>query len=223
MKHDMGDGVKETLRRILEAGVIPVIRVSSAGEALDAARAVREGGLAVIEITMTVAGAVDVIREVDRSLGKDVLVGAGTVLDTAAAEKVLDAGARFVVSPVFDAGVVATAKRRGAVVIPGALTPTEILAAWSAGADMVKVFPVSQMGGPAYIKALKGPLPHVPLVPTGGVNLQNVGDFFRAGAAAVGVGGELIDKKAVAEKNFGLIAETARKFLDEVRKSRSPE
>jgi 2-dehydro-3-deoxyphosphogluconate aldolase/(4S)-4-hydroxy-2-oxoglutarate aldolase len=222
MNHDAGDPLKETLQRILETGLIPVIRVSSAGEAVDAARAVREGGLTVLEITMTVSGALDAIREVQRSFGKDVLVGAGTVLSAAAAGDALDAGARFLVSPAFSKEVIAVGRERDAVVIPGALTPTEIIAAWEAGADLVKIFPVSQVGGPAYIKALKGPLPQIPLVPTGGINLQNVGDFLRAGASAVGVGGELINKKALSEKNLASISETTRRFLDEVKKARLP-
>ncbi len=214
--------MKETLRRILEAGIIPVIRVSSAEEALDAARAVHDGGLSVFEVTLTVAGALEVIREIGRSFGGGVLVGAGTVLDAAGAESALDAGARFLVGPALNGEVVRLGRSRGAVVIPGALTPTEILAAHEAGADLVKVFPVSQMGGPAYIKALKGPLPHVPLVPTGGVDLQNVGDYFRAGASAVGVGGELIGKKALSEKRFDLISETTRRFLNEIAGARLP-
>lgn len=212
--------MKEALAKILEEGVVPVIRVSSAQEAWDVSKAIKEGGVSVLEVTMTVPGAMDVIKEVSQKFGKEVLLGAGTVLDPETARAALINGAQFLVSPSLNLEVIKVSNRYSAVVIPGALTPTEILTAWEAGADLVKVFPIAQVGGPAYIKALQGPLPHILLVPTGGVNLQNAGEFIKAGAAAIAVGGELVDKKAVAEKKYSVIVENARKFLEEVKRAR---
>jgi 2-dehydro-3-deoxyphosphogluconate aldolase / (4S)-4-hydroxy-2-oxoglutarate aldolase len=212
--------MKEVLAQILEEGIVAIIRVSSAGEAFEVARALKEGGASVIEVTMTVPGAMDVIREVSLKFGKEVLLGAGTVLDPETARTALINGARFLVSPSLNINLIRMSNRYSSVVIPGALTPTEILTAWEAGADLVKVFPVAQVGGPAYLKALQGPFPQIALVPTGGVNLQNAGDFIKAGAAAIAAGGELVDKKAVAEKRFSVISENARKFLAEVKKAR---
>jgi 2-dehydro-3-deoxyphosphogluconate aldolase/(4S)-4-hydroxy-2-oxoglutarate aldolase len=200
--------------------VVPVIRVESAAEAFEVAKAIHDGGITVIEVTFSVPGALDVMKEVTQKFGKEVLLGAGTVLDPETARAALLSGAKFIVTPTLNLEVIRMAKRYSAVVIPGTLTPTEILTAWEAGADLVKVFPISQVGGPAYIRALKGPLPHIPLVPTGGVNLQNAGDFIKAGAAAIAAGGELVDKKAVAEKRFSVIADNARQFLAEVKKAR---
>jgi len=212
--------MKEVLAQILEEGIVAIIRVSSAGEAFEVAKALKEGGASVIEVTMTVPGAMDVIREVSLKFGKEVLLGAGTVLDPETARTALINGARFLVSPSLNLNLIRMSHRYSSVVIPGALTPTEILTAWEAGADLVKVFPVAQVGGPAYLKALQGPFPQIALVPTGGVNLQNAGDFIKAGAAAIAAGGELVDKKAVAEKKFSAISENARKFLAEVKKAR---
>jgi 2-dehydro-3-deoxyphosphogluconate aldolase/(4S)-4-hydroxy-2-oxoglutarate aldolase len=212
--------MKEALEKILQEGVVPVIRVASAAEAFEVAKAIHDGGITVIEVTFSVPGALDVMKEVTQKFGKEVLLGAGTVLDPETARAALLSGAKFIVTPTLNLEVIRMAKRYSAVVIPGTLTPTEILTAWEAGADLVKVFPISQVGGPAYIRALKGPLPHIPLVPTGGVNLQNAGDFIKAGAAAIAAGGELVDKKAVAEKKFSVIADNARQFLAEVKKAR---
>lgn len=212
--------MKEALAKILEEGVVPVIRVSSAQEAWEVSKAIKEGGVSVLEVTMTVPGAMDVIKEVSQKFGKEVLLGAGTVLDPETARAALLNGAQFLVSPSLNLEVIKVSNRYSTVVIPGALSPTEILTAWEAGADLVKVFPIAQVGGPAYIKALQGPLPHIPLVPTGGVNLQNAGEFIKAGAAAIAVGGELVDKKAVAEKKYSVIVENARRFLEEVKKAR---
>ncbi len=211
--------MKEVLVRILEEGVVPVIRVSSAEEAFEVSRAIREGGVSVIEVAMTTPGAMEAIREVSRQF-PGALLGAGTVLDPETARAALLHGARFLVSPSLNTDVIKMSSRYGAVSIPGALTPTEILAAWEAGADLVKVFPIAQVGGPDYIRAIRGPFPQVPLVPTGGVNLQNAGELIRAGAEAIGVGGELVDRKAVARKEYSVIAENARKFLAEVKKAR---
>ena len=212
---------REIFDRIMSEGLIPVIRVSSASEAIDVANAVKEGGVSLIEITMSVQGAIDVIGELSREYGDEIIMGAGTVLDTETGRAALLAGAQFIVSPTLDLNLIQLAHRYSALVIPGTMTPTEILTAWNAGADMVKVFPAGQLGGPAYIKALKGPLPQILLVPTGGVNLENAGAFIQAGAAALGVGGELVDKKAVKEKKFSVITENARAFLKAVREARA--
>ena len=212
--------MNETLAKILEEGVVPVIRVSSAAEAFEVAKAIREGGISVIEVTMSVPGALDVMKEVTQRFGREVLLGAGTILDPETARAALLSGAKFVVTPTLNLEVIRMCKRYSAVVVPGSLTPTEILTAWEAGADLVKVFPIAQVGGPAYIRAVRAPLPQIPLVPTGGVNLQNAGEFIKAGAAAIAAGGELVDKKAVAEKKYSVIVENARSFLFEVKKAR---
>jgi 2-dehydro-3-deoxyphosphogluconate aldolase/(4S)-4-hydroxy-2-oxoglutarate aldolase len=212
--------MNEILAKIVDEGVIAVIRVASPGEAFAVAKAIREGGISVIEITFSVPGALDVMKEVTQKFGKEVLLGAGTVLDPETARAALLNGAQFIVTPTLNLDVIKMCKRYSAVVIPGALTPTEILTAWEAGSDLVKVFPIAQVGGPPYIRALKGPLPQIPLVPTGGVNVHNAGEFIKAGAAAIAAGGELVDKKAVAEKTFSIITENARMFLAEVRKAK---
>jgi len=201
-------------------GLVPVIRVSSAPEAIWVADAIREAKGSLIEITMSVPGAIDVIKELATKYGDEVIVGAGTVLDTETGRAALLAGAQFIVTPTLDLNLIQLAHRYSAVIIPGALTPTEILTAWNAGADMVKVFPAAQVGGPEYIKALKGPLPQILLVPTGGVNLQNAGAFIRAGATALGVGGELVDKKALKEKRLHVITENALAFFKAIKEAR---
>ncbi|MCU0596648.1 MAG: 2-dehydro-3-deoxyphosphogluconate aldolase, partial [Desulfobacterota bacterium] len=152
--------------------------------------------------------------------GNEVVIGAGTVLDAETAKEAVLAGARFLVSPSLNLDLIHFAREAGVVVIPGAMTPTEIVTAWNAQADLVKVFPAGPVGGPEYIRAIKAPLPQIPLVPTGGVNLQNAAAFIRAGAAALGVGGELVDKKAVAQGNFAVITETAKAFLKAIRDAR---
>src|SRR5437764_4280828 len=182
---------------IVEIGIVPVVRASSPREARMAADAVCEGGIPIVEITMTVPGAVDVIRELTKSGSSDVLVGAGTVLNAEAARRCLDAGAQFLVSPGLNLKTVELAVREGKLIMAGALTPTEVITAWEAGADFVKIFPCGQVGGAKYIKALKGPLPQIPLVPTGGVNLNTAGEFIEAGAAALGGGGELVQAEAL--------------------------
>ncbi len=212
--------MKEALAKILEEGVVPVIRVSSAEEAFGVARALKEGGISVMEVTMTVPGAMDVIKEVGQKFKGEVLLGAGTVLDAETARLALINGARFLVTPSLNLEVIKMSNRYSTVVIPGGLTPTEILTAWEAGADLVKVFPTGQVGGPAYIRALKAPFPQISLVPTGGVNLENAGEYIKAGAAAIAAGGELVDKKAVAAKKYSVVIENAQKFLAEVRKAR---
>src|SRR5438105_6215172 len=206
--------------RILEIGIVPVVRASSPGEARMAADAVCEGGIPIVEITMTVPGAVDVIRELTKSGSSDVLVGAGTVLNAEAARRCLDAGAQFLVSPGLNLEVVKLAGAERKLMMAGALTPTEVITAWEAGSDFVKVFPCGQMGGAKYIKALKGPLPQVPLVPTGGVNLNTAGEFIEAGAAALGVGGELVQAEALKAGKPEIIVENARKILAAVNQVR---
>jgi 2-dehydro-3-deoxyphosphogluconate aldolase/(4S)-4-hydroxy-2-oxoglutarate aldolase len=211
---------REIFNRMIDEGVIPVVRVSSAQEAMDVSDAIKEGGVSLIEITMSVQGAIDVIKELTRKYKDEIIMGAGTILDPETGRAALLAGAQFIVSPTLNLDLIHLAHRYSAVVIPGAMTPTEILSAWNAGADMVKVFPAAQLGGPEYLKALKGPLPQILLVPTGGVNLQNAGAFIKAGAAALGVGGELVDKKAVKEKKFNVITENTRAFLKVVKEAR---
>jgi 2-dehydro-3-deoxyphosphogluconate aldolase/(4S)-4-hydroxy-2-oxoglutarate aldolase len=206
--------------RILEIGIVPVVRASSAREARMAADAVCEGGIPIVEITMTVPGAVDVIRELAKNAGAAVLIGAGTVLNAEAAHRCLDAGAQFLVSPGLNLKTVEFAGREDKLIMAGALTPTEVITAWEAGADFVKVFPCGQVGGAKYIKALKGPFPEVPLVPTGGVNLNTAAEFIEAGAAALGIGGELVRTDALRSNKPEIIVENARKFLAIVKQTR---
>ena len=211
---------REVINRMISEGLIPVIRVSSAQEAVDVSDSLKAGGVTSIEITMTVQGAIDVIKELTQKYKDEIIMGAGTVLDPETGRAALLAGAQFIVSPTLNLDLIYLAHRYSAVVIPGTMTPTEILAAWNAGADMVKVFPAAQLGGPEYLKAIKGPLPQILLVPTGGVNLQNAGAFIKAGAVALGVGGELVDKKALQEKKFHVITENAKAFLKAIREAR---
>jgi 2-dehydro-3-deoxyphosphogluconate aldolase / (4S)-4-hydroxy-2-oxoglutarate aldolase len=206
--------------RILEIGVIPVVRAASAAEALLAAQAVCDGGIPVVEITMTVPGAVDVIRELRKKATASVLIGAGTVLDAEAARRCVDAGAQFLVSPGLNLSTVEFAVQSGTLMLAGALTPTEILTAWTAGSDFVKVFPCGQVGGAKYIKSLKGPFPQIPLVPTGGVNLNTAAEFIEAGAAALGIGGELVQADALKSGKPDVIVENARKFAAIVKQAR---
>jgi 2-dehydro-3-deoxyphosphogluconate aldolase/(4S)-4-hydroxy-2-oxoglutarate aldolase len=212
---------REVFNRMVSEGLIPVIRVSSAQEAVDVADAIKEGGVSLIEITMSVPDAIDTIKELTHKYKDKIIMGAGTILDPETARAALLAGAQFIVTPTLNLDVIQLAHRYSAVVVPGAMTPTEILTAWNAGADMVKVFPAAQLGGPEYIKAIRGPLPQILLVPTGGVNLQNAGAFIKAGAAALGVGGELVDKKAIKEKRFDVITENTRTYLKAIKEARS--
>jgi len=211
---------REVFNRMVSEGLIPVIRVASAAEAIDVADAIKEGGVTVIEITMSVPGALDTIKELTKKYKDDIIMGAGTILDPETGRAALLAGAQFLVTPTLNLDLIQLAHRYSAVIVPGAMTPTEILTAWNAGADMVKVFPAAQLGGPEYIKALRGPLPQILYVPTGGVNLQNAGAFIKAGATALGAGGELVDKKAVKEKKFNIITENTRAFLKAIKEAR---
>lgn len=185
-----------------------------------AASAVSQGGIPIVEITMTVPGAVEVIRDLARTGGAGVLIGAGTVLDAEMARQCVQAGAQFLVSPGLDIPTVDFAVREKILIMAGALTPTEVITAWRAGADFVKVFPCGQVGGAKYIKALKGPLPQIPLVPTGGVNLNTAAEFIQAGAAALGIGGELVQVDALKQARAEVIVETASKFLAIVKAAR---
>jgi 2-dehydro-3-deoxyphosphogluconate aldolase / (4S)-4-hydroxy-2-oxoglutarate aldolase len=206
--------------RIEQIGIVPVVRASSSREACIAAEAVCKGGIPIVEITMTVPGAIEVIRELTKSCGNEVLIGAGTVLNATDAIRCLDAGAQFLVSPGFNRATVELATRESILIMAGALTPTEVIEAWTAGSDFVKVFPCGQVGGAKYIKALKAPLPQIPLVPTGGVNLSTAAEFIEAGAAALGIGGELIHPEPLKSNQPERIVETARKFLEIVTTTR---
>jgi 2-dehydro-3-deoxyphosphogluconate aldolase/(4S)-4-hydroxy-2-oxoglutarate aldolase len=212
---------EEIKKRIMEIGLLPVVRASSSHEAKLAVEAVYEGGIPVVEITMTVPGAVEIIHELSKARGSDVLIGAGTVLDAAAAQRCLDAGAQFIVSPGLDLPTLEFVLKQGKVMMPGALSPTEVITAWRAGADFVKVFPCGSVGGAKYIKALKGPLPQIPLVPTGGVNLETAADFVLAGSEALGVGGELVQSAALKAGKPEVIVEAARKFVEIVQQARA--
>jgi 2-dehydro-3-deoxyphosphogluconate aldolase/(4S)-4-hydroxy-2-oxoglutarate aldolase len=205
--------------RIEATGIVPVIRAASAEEARFAAESIAQGGIAIAEITMTVPGAVEVIFELARTM-PEVLVGAGTVLNPEAAKRCLDAGAKFLVSPGLNVKTIQLANKENVPIMAGALTPTEVITAWEAGADYVKVFPCAQMGGASYIRALKGPLPDVPMVPTGGVNLDTAADFISAGSAALGVGGELLQKEALKTRNAEALRVLATKFVEAVKSAR---
>lgn len=211
---------QDVLARIREVGLVPVVRAQSPDEAATAIDAIRAGGVPILEITMTVPGAVGLIESLSGRFGDEALVGAGTVLDPETARAVILAGARFVVSPSLNVETIALCQRYGIAVFPGALTPTEVVTAWQAGADMVKVFPAGNVGGASYIKALKAPLPQVELIPTGGVSLKTAADFIKAGASALGVGADLVDLKAVREGRAGELTERARQFVDIVRQAR---
>ncbi|MBA7654695.1 hypothetical protein ES703_62578 [subsurface metagenome] len=214
------DDKEKNLQEIINCGVVAIVRVASAKEAVEVCMAVAKGGVKPIEVTMTVPGAIDAIKEFKSVVKDEVLVGAGTVLDPETARAVILAGAEFVVSPTLNLEVIEVCRRYSKIVIPGTFTPTEILTAWEAGADIVKVFPAT-VGGPQYFRDIKGPLPQIRLMPTGGVNLENTPDFIRAGAVAVAAGTSLVDKKAVSERNFDLITETAKKFVEAVKLARA--
>jgi 2-dehydro-3-deoxyphosphogluconate aldolase/(4S)-4-hydroxy-2-oxoglutarate aldolase len=212
---------REILNLMISEGFIPLIRETSASEAVDIAAAIRDGGASLLEITMTVPGAIEVIKELVYKYEDEFIIGAGTVLDPETGRAALLAGAQFIVSPILDLDLVSLAHLYSTVVIPGAMTPTEILAARAAGADLVKVFPAAPLGGPAYIKTVRGPFPQILLVPAGGVNIDNVRAYIRAGAAAVAVGGELVDKEAVKQRAFHVITENTRAFLKAIREARA--
>lgn len=209
------------LEQIHQIGLVPVLRATSAQQAMTIADAIIAGGVTVLEITMTVPGAIQVIEQLVKHHGDKLLVGAGTVLDAETARACLLAGAQFVVSPALDVRTIELCRRYGAPIMPGALTPTEIVTAWQAGADVVKVFPCSALGGAKYLKALQGPLPQIAVIPTGGVSLSTAEEFLSAGAFALGVGSDLVDAKAAAEGKTDVITENARKYIGIVQKFRS--
>ena len=211
---------KQVADRIVEIGIVPVIRAASATQAMSAVRGVCAGGIPIVEITMTVPGAVELLTTLSRTMGPEILLGAGTVLDAENARRCVDAGAQFIVSPGFDAETVAFANRSNILILSGALTPTEVITAWKAGSDFIKVFPCGCVGGAKYIKALKGPLPQIPMVPTGGVNLKTAPEFIEAGAAALGIGGELISASTLQSGDISEISESARKYVAVVREAR---
>ena len=215
-----GDQVR---RRILEVGIVPVVRATSANKAIAAAEALAAGGISIVEITMTVPGALDVISQLAETSAGDVLLGAGTVLDAETARQCFDSGAQFLVTPGLDLGTIKAARDADKLIIAGALTPTEVITAWKAGSDFIKVFPASAVGGASYIKALRAPLPQIPLVPTGGVNLNTAADFLNAGAVALGVGGELVSAAALNSGETAQITELAKKYLAIVRQTRGAE
>ena len=210
---------EEVRARITEVGIVSAIRASSPEDALFAAQAVASGGIPIVELTMTVPGAIEVIAHMVRN-GPELIVGAGTVWDVETARRCLDAGAKFLTTTGLDLKTVEFADRQKVVIFPGALTPTEVMMAWKAGVDFVKVFPCSQMGGAPYIKALKAPFPQVPLIASGGVNQLNVAEFFLAGAAAVGVGAHLVPRKAVELRQPHRIHELAVRLVSTVREAR---
>jgi 2-dehydro-3-deoxyphosphogluconate aldolase/(4S)-4-hydroxy-2-oxoglutarate aldolase len=208
-----------TLSRIIDSGVIAVLRAPSGEVLTDVAEALLAGGVEAIEVTFTVPGAHRVIEQVADRLGDKIVLGAGTVLDSETARAALLAGAQFIVAPTVNLEVIRLCRRYDKVAVPGALTPTEVLTAWEAGADIVKVFP-SELTGPKYLKALHGPLPQVRLLPTGGVNLQTAADFLRAGACALGIGGALVEPKAVAAGDMQRIQSLAEQYVKIVRETR---
>ena len=200
--------------KIREIGIVPVVRAKSAKQAQLAADAVCAGGVPIVEVTMTVPGAVELISQLAKTTGNGVLIGAGTVLDAETARRCLDAGAQFVVSPGFDLETVRFVKQQKVLMMAGALTPTEVISAWKAGSDFVTIFPCGSMGGAKYLKALKAPLPQVPMIPTGGVNLETAADMIRAGAEALGIGGELVSAAALASGDAAPITDAARKYVE---------
>jgi 2-dehydro-3-deoxyphosphogluconate aldolase/(4S)-4-hydroxy-2-oxoglutarate aldolase len=212
---------KERVRSTInEVGILPAIRVSSAENARFAAETVAQAGIPIVEITMTTPGAVDVIADLVRN-SPQVIVGAGTILDVETARACLKAGAHFLTSPGLDLEIVEFARKENILMLAGALTPTEVVAAYKAGSDFVKVFPCSQVGGDSYIRALKAPFPQIPLIAAGGVNQQTAGGFILAGASAVGVGGDLIPRSAIELRQPERIRELARRFLGLVRTARA--
>jgi 2-dehydro-3-deoxyphosphogluconate aldolase/(4S)-4-hydroxy-2-oxoglutarate aldolase len=208
------------VQRIFDAGIIAIMRRTEAALALETAEALLAGGVSVVEVTLNTPGADEMLRTLSDRLGDRMLIGAGTVMNAAEVRRALGVGARFIVSPHTDADVIAASRRVGAPAIPGAFTPTEIVRAWQLGASIVKLFPVGSVG-PRYLKDVLAPLTDIPLLPTGGVTLENAAEFVRAGARGLGLGSDLVPPKAVAERDFGSIAERARRFVEELRRGRA--
>jgi 2-dehydro-3-deoxyphosphogluconate aldolase/(4S)-4-hydroxy-2-oxoglutarate aldolase len=211
----------EVLQQIKEVGILPVLRATSIEEAAAIARAIEAGGIHALEITMTVPGAIELLRTTVRESGNRLLIGAGTVLDPETARACILAGATFIVSPALNLKTIELCHRYGVAVLPGALTPTEVVTAWEAGADVVKVFPCSALGGASYLKALKAPLPQIELIPTGGVSLSTAAGFLEAGAFALGAGSDLVNAKAIAQGKPELITEQARRYRAVIQEFRA--
>jgi 2-dehydro-3-deoxyphosphogluconate aldolase / (4S)-4-hydroxy-2-oxoglutarate aldolase len=214
MKH------QEIMRAILDIGIVPVVRTNSADSAIRAIEAIYRGGIRAAEITMTVPGAIRALERIADEYGDKIVLGAGTVLDPETARACMLAGAEFFVTPALNLKTIEMAKRYSKVICPGALTPTEVVAAWEAGADVVKIFPADAVGGAKYIKALKAPLPHIQMIPTGGVSLETCADFLQAGACAVAVGGELVNARLIEEGNYAEIENRAKQFHAAVKAAR---
>lgn len=202
----------EILNRLIDGKVVAVVRLDSGDQLIHVAEALKAGGLTAIEFTMSTPGALDMIRQAATHMGENVLIGAGTVLDPETARAAILAGAEFIVTPTLNLATIALSKRYGKPIVSGAFTPTEILTAWESGADLVKVFPAS-IGGPKYIKAILAPLPQVRVVPTGGVSAENAAEYIKAGATALGIGGNLVDKNAVAQGDWGTITGEALRLI----------
>jgi 2-dehydro-3-deoxyphosphogluconate aldolase/(4S)-4-hydroxy-2-oxoglutarate aldolase len=211
----------EIIRQITEVGVIPIVRAESTEMARRAIVAIRKGGVSIIEITMTVPNAIRMIEELNGEVGPDTIIGAGTVLNAETARKCLRAGAQFIVSPSLDVQTIALCNAEGVAILPGALTPTEVVTAWSAGADFVKIFPAGAVGGAGYLKTLKAPLPQIKMVPTGGVSLETAAAFIEAGADALGVGSDLVNMSILREGRDAWITERARQFMEIVQHTRN--
>ncbi|MGD9856169.1 MAG: bifunctional 4-hydroxy-2-oxoglutarate aldolase/2-dehydro-3-deoxy-phosphogluconate aldolase [Planctomycetaceae bacterium] len=209
----------QDLQRVLDGGLVAIIRAPSGEQLVDVAEALLEGGIDVIEVTFTVPGVLEILSRVRDALGDRILLGAGTVLDTESARAAMLAGAEFIVTPTVNTAVIDLCNRYDKVVMPGGFTPTEVLTAWEAGADVVKVFP-AEIGGPNHLKALKGPFPQIRLLPTGGVNLDTLGDFVRAGACAVGLGSALVEKDALARGDMTRIRDLARQYVECMKAAR---
>ncbi len=211
---------EQALQRVLDCGIVAVVRSPDSQQLVEACAALADGGVTVVEITLTVPDAFDVLRQVRRALGGRVLLGAGTILDAETGRAALLAGAEYLVAPTLNLDVIALCRRYGKLAMPGCFTPTEILTAWQAGADVVKVFPADVLG-PAFFKAVRAPLPQVRLMPTGGVDLTTAAEFLKAGACCLGVGGQLVEPKAVAARDFGRIRDLARQYAQIVRDTRA--
>lgn len=208
--------MSEVLNEVLDSGLVAIIRAPSSELLVDVAKAIYEGGIRAIEVTLTVPNALEIIAEVNRQIGDKIVLGAGSVIDSETARAAMLAGAEFIVSPVVKEDVIRCCKRYGKAVMPGAFTPTEILTAWEAGADVVKVFPAN-IGGPGYLKSVKAPLPQVRLMPTGGVNLETLESFMDAGACAVGLGSSLVTKEILASGDMNQLSELSGKYVDAMR------
>lgn len=210
--------IKAEIERV---GLVPVLRAQSAAEGHALVEAMLAGGVTVVEVTMTVPGAVELLRALKKQHGSQLLLGSGTVTTAAQAASTIEAGAEFVVSPSLHPEVIAKTKELGKVSIPGALTPTEVITAWNAGADYVKVFPCSAVGGASYLRALRAPFPELQLIPTGGVTQQTAADFLKAGARALGVGADLVNAKAIAEGKPEVVMNAARAYMEIIRQARA--